>query len=83
MADDPTYGPRIHPRIKTQARVSIARADPPDVVAETVDVSLSGVLFQCAALGVEVNDLVRVTLQVGDGARSLPGHEPPARHADR
>ncbi len=73
MADDPTYGPGIHPRIKTQARVSIARADPPDVVAETVDVSLSGVLFQCAALGVEVNDLVRVTLQVGDDEISLLG----------
>ena len=55
------------------ARLWVAVVVAAVVVAETVDVSLSGVLFQCAALGVEINVLVRVTLQVGDDEISLLG----------
>jgi c-di-GMP-binding flagellar brake protein YcgR len=70
---DSTFDRRKYPRVKTEALISIARVDEKDLVARTVDLSLGGLRFQCVALEVDLDELLRVALKVRDREVSLIG----------
>ena len=65
MERDPAHERRKYRRLRTESVVSIARVDADNEVARTVDLSLGGIRFQCAALELELGEVLRVTLDLG------------------
>ncbi len=57
---------RKFPRLMTESLVSIARVDASDTLAQALDVSIGGMCFQCVGLELELGELLRVQLTLGE-----------------
>ncbi len=75
VANEPPVERRKYPRIKTEVLAAIEREDSPNVVAYAVDLSLGGIRFRYLGTGSEfaVDDLVHMTIRVGDADASVTG----------
>jgi hypothetical protein len=63
-AESDSHGRRGYARIPYEGIVSVARASVVDVAAQAVDVSLGGLRFQIEGLELQLDDTVRVTLEL-------------------
>jgi len=70
---DSTFDRRKYPRVHTESLVSIARVDAREALAHALDVSIGGIRFQCVGLEVELGELLRVMLTIGDRTISVIG----------
>jgi PilZ domain len=70
---DSTFDRRKYPRVRTESLVSIARVDTRQALAQALDVSIGGIRFQCVGLEVELGELLRVLLTIGDRTVSVVG----------
>jgi hypothetical protein len=73
MTQDPTFNRRKYPRLLTESLVSIARLDSSDALAHAVDLSHSGVRFECVGLDVEVGDVLKLALTFGERTTTVLG----------
>ncbi len=75
MAKEPVLERRKYPRVKTEVLAAIEREDSSNVVAYAVDLSLGGIRFRYLGSGREfqLEELVRMTLRVGDADASVTG----------
>ena len=73
MDKDSTFDRRKYPRVRTESLVSIARVDTRQALAQALDVSIGGIRFQCVGLEVELGELLRVLLTIGDRTVSVVG----------
>lgn len=73
MDKDSTFDRRKYPRVHTESLVSIARVDTREALAQAMDVSIGGIRFQCVGLEVELGELLRVLLTIGDRTVSVVG----------
>lgn len=73
MDKDSTFDRRKYPRVRTESLVSIARVDTRQALAQALDVSIGGIRFQCVGLEVELGELLRVLLTIGDRTLSVVG----------
>jgi hypothetical protein len=64
---------RKYPRVRTDAVVAICRLDPPQTLGHAMDLSLSGIRFQCVGVELELGELVRVTLTLGAATVNVIG----------
>ncbi len=65
---------RKYPRVRTDSLVSIRRLEtPPPALAHALDLSLGGVRFQCVGVELELNEVVSVTLTLGDRTATVIG----------
>ena len=58
------FGRRGYSRVGFEAIVSVARASMVDVAAQALDVSLGGLRFEVEGLDLQLEDTVRVTLEI-------------------
>ena len=72
-AKDGTFDRRKYPRVRTESLVSIARVDTREALAQALDVSIGGIRFQCVGLEVELGEVLRVLLTIGDRTLSVVG----------
>jgi hypothetical protein len=70
---DSTFDRRKYPRVRTESLVSIARVDTRQALAQALDVSIGGIRFHCVGLEVELGELLRVLLTIGDRTVSVVG----------
>jgi hypothetical protein len=70
---DSTFDRRKYPRVRTESLVSIARVDTREALAQALDVSIGGIRFQCVGLEVELGELLRVLLTIGERTVSVTG----------
>ena len=70
---DSTFDRRKYPRVHTESLVSIARVDAREALAHALDVSMGGIRFQCVGLEVELGEVLRVLLTIGDRTLSVIG----------
>ena len=73
MDKDSTFDRRKFPRVQTESLVSIARVDARAALAHALDVSIGGIRFQCVGLEVELGEMLRVHLTIGDRTVSVVG----------
>lgn len=73
MEKDSTFDRRKYPRVHTESLVSIARVDSREALAHALDVSIGGIRFQCVGLEVELGEVLRVLLTIGDRTLSVVG----------
>lgn len=73
MDKDSTFDRRKYPRVRTESLVSIARVDTRQALAQALDVSIGGIRFQCVGLEVELGELLRVLLTIGERTVSVVG----------
>lgn len=65
---------RKFPRVRTDSVISIARLDPPpSSLAHAIDLSKTGIRFQCVGVELELGDAVRVTLTLADQTITVEG----------
>jgi hypothetical protein len=70
---DSTFDRRKYPRVRTESLVSIARVDTREALAQALDVSIGGIRFQCVGLEVELGELLKVQLTIGERTVSVTG----------
>ena len=74
MKYDTTLDRRKYPRVHTETLVSIARVDTPQQgLAQALDLSIGGLRFQCVGIEVELGEMLRVELTLGDRTVSVVG----------
>ncbi len=73
MDKDSTFDRRKYPRVFTESLVSIARVDSREALANALDVSIGGIRFQCVGLEVELGEVLRVMLTIGERTVSVVG----------
>ncbi len=73
MDKDSTFDRRKYPRVLTESLVSIARVNTREALAHALDVSIGGIRFQCVGLEVELGEMLRVQLTIGDRTLSVVG----------
>ena len=73
MDKDSTFDRRKYPRVLTESLVSIARVNTREALAHALDVSIGGIRFQCVGLEVELGEMLRVQLTIGDRTVSVIG----------
>ena len=65
-SDRSTFDRRKYPRVRTESLVSIARVDTRETLAHALDVSIGGIRFQCVGLEVDLGEVLRVQLTIGN-----------------
>ena len=73
MAEDEGSNRRKFPRVQTESVVSIARVDSRDTLAHAMDVSHGGIRFQSVGLDLELGELLRVQLTLGESTVEVIG----------
>jgi hypothetical protein len=64
---------RKYPRVRTDSLVSIRRIETPPQLAHALDLSLGGIRFQCVGVELELDQVVSVTLTLGDRTATVVG----------
>jgi hypothetical protein len=63
MSEESGSERRKFPRLRTDSVISIAKVEPGrDELAHAIDVSMSGIRFQCIGVDLQIGDQLRVTL---------------------
>jgi hypothetical protein len=70
---DNTFDRRKYPRVHTESLVAISRVDSRGALAHALDVSIGGIRFQCVGLEVELGEVLRVLLTIGERTLSVVG----------
>ncbi len=73
MKTDQSFDRRKYPRVMTESVVSIERVSKPRGLAHALDLSMTGVRFQCVGLDLDAGETVRVTLHLDDKTVSVVG----------
>ena len=73
MKTDQSFDRRKYPRVMTESVVSIERVSKPQGLAHALDLSMTGVRFQCVGLDLDTGETVRVQLNLGDRTVSVVG----------
>ena len=73
MKTDQSFNRRKYPRVMTESVVSIERIAKQRGLAHALDLSMSGVRFQCVGLDLEPGETVRVQLNLNDRTVSVVG----------
>lgn len=73
MKSDPTFDRRKYLRVQTESLLAIGRLDAREALAHSLDVSLGGIRFQCMGLGVQVGDILRVSLTLATATTTVLG----------
>lgn len=73
MKSDPTFDRRKYLRVLTEQVISIGRLDSREGLAHALDLSLGGIRFQCVGLGVNVGEMLKVTLTLAENTYALVG----------
>ena len=82
MKTDPTLDRRKYFRVPSDRLVSIGRLNSKEALAHALDVSSGGIRFQCVELGVKPQELLKVTLTLGDNTLSVVGQAARVRSLD-
>jgi hypothetical protein len=64
---------RKYPRIPADAVMGIHRLDGGTQLAQSVDLGLGGIRFQCPGLEVDLGDVLEVTFNLGDHSATVAG----------
>jgi hypothetical protein len=64
---------RKYPRIPADAVMGIHRLDGGTQLAQSVDLGLGGIRFQCAGLEVDPGDIIEVTFTLGETSATVAG----------
>ena len=64
---------RKYPRIRADAVVGIHRVDGGTQLAQSVDLGLGGIRFQCSGLEVDLEDVIEVTFNLDDHSATVAG----------
>jgi hypothetical protein len=64
---------RKFPRVRTDSVIAIARLDPEESLAHAIDLSLTGIRFQCVGIELSLGDVLRVTLTMGEKTITVTG----------
>ncbi|MEE8313416.1 MAG: PilZ domain-containing protein [Myxococcota bacterium] len=73
MKTDQSFDRRKYPRVMTESVVSIERVSKPRGLAHALDLSMTGVRFQCVGLDLNPGEIVRVQLNLCDTTVSVVG----------
>jgi hypothetical protein len=73
LKSDPTFDRRKYLRVLTEQVISIGRLDSREGLAHALDLSLGGIRFQCVGLGVNVGEMLKVTLTLAENTSALVG----------
>jgi hypothetical protein len=73
LKSDPTFDRRKYLRVLTEQVISIGRLDSREGLAHALDLSLGGIRFQCVGLGVNVGEMLKVTLTLAENTYALVG----------
>lgn len=82
MKTDPTLDRRKYFRVPTERLVSLGRLDSREALAHALDVSTGGIRFQCVGLDVKPQELLKVTLTLGDSTLAVVGQAARVRCLD-
>ena len=73
MTTDPTFDGRRYLRVPNRSIVSVGRLDAREGLAHALDLSAGGIRFQCVGLDVEMKEILKVTLTLGDLTATFVG----------